>query len=422
MNENWKIVLLNTGLLVLLSVPACDLGGGSAGGAPGPGAGDSWTGGDVWVAPESPGWNEHFMAAPCRANALWFDDRQTGFLGCGDKGDGAGLWVTSDGGLTWEGQEAFEEIRINDIRRGPDGLLYGAGQFLAGESPVFTIDEGGAELGATGLYVWGNKASTSVGQAENVAVTEDGQVLIDSLTGTTAAYGSAGGQFNELHGLGEEQLTDLVDCTEDADCGSGICKIAPECSGAGPCCAEAFAYQVRSVTAYDNRFYGCGSLINDAARVRLPSKEPGATFHFQTVVLQEDGEDGELLDMHMWSDTSMIVVGSDQSGSQPLIFVSEGDPYSKDNWTRIDLSDNGIDWDGRAFAVSAAGDNVVVVGEKSPSSNGGFIIASSNKGHDWADVTPETGDGKIASLESVRLFENGDIVATGNTTWIYTNQ
>ncbi len=399
-------------------VAGCDLGLGSDGDD------DVTTGGDSavdpgWVTPGESGWQELKTALPCRPNALWFDDRQNGFIGCGDKAEGAGLWSTWDGGQTWQSHAAFADIRINDIRRGPDGKLYGAGQFLAEESPVFTIDEGATDLAATGLYTWGDKAHTKVGQAENVAVTANGQILIDSLTGTTGAYKAAGGDFVELHGLGEEQITDLAPCTDDSECGSGSCKSSAECGGTDPCCQPALAWQLRSIVAYDNAFYGCGSLINDPARVRLPSRLDGATYHFETVVLQDESEDGELLDMHLWSQTRMIVVGSDQSGTQPLIFVLNGDPYQKANWTQVSLSDSGIDWAGRAFAVSAAGDNVVVVGEKSPSSKGGFIIASSDGGLTWSDVTPQTDLGKIASLEQVWTFANGDIVALGETTWLY---
>jgi hypothetical protein len=417
MHRFWMMCLAGAVTSVGLLGWGCDLGLGSDG--DGVAVTEDVTAGQGWVTSSSSGWEEHAAAAPCRPNALWFDDRQAGLMGCGDKAQGAGLWTTSDGGESWQSQENFSEIRVNDIRRAPDGLLYGAGQFLADEAPAFSIDEGGPELGASGLYVWGDKASTKVGQAENIVVAADGQVLLDSLTGTTAAYKPAGGDFTELHGLGEEQLTDLVPCVEASDCGSGVCKTAPECPTQEPCCGPAPAYQVRSMASLDNQFYACGSLINDPARVRLPSKAPGATFHFETLVLQDENEDGELLDMHLWSETKMIVVGSDQSGSQPLIFVLDGDPYSRASWSQIHLVDDGIEWDGRAFDVSVAGDRVVVVGEKSPSSKGGFIIASEDRGLTWYDATPDTPEGKIASLEKVWLFEDGDVIAMGETTWVF---
>ncbi len=409
MRRIWTIGLLATGLVWGQLLGGCHLGPASDDQGDTVATADA-SGNSGWVTETTAGWQEDAGAVPCRPNALWFDDREHGFLGCGDKSEGAGLWSTADGGKTWQSNAALADIRVNDIRRAPDGILYGAGQYLAGESPVFTIGESGADLMPTALYTWGNKASTSVGQAENVAVTGDGQILIDSLTGTTAAYQAAGGDFTELHGLGEEQFTDLAPCTEDS---------SSDCGNTAPCCAFGIAYQVRSIVAFENSFYGCGSVINDPAQVRLPSKLPGASFHFQTLVLQNENEDGELLDMHLWSDTRMIAVGSDQSGDQPLIFVLSGDPYQKANWSQIHLSDQGIDWAGRAFALSAVGDQVVVVGEKSPSSKGGFIIASANGGQTWSDVTPKN-SGKVASLEQVWLFANGDILALGESTWSYT--
>lgn len=113
---------------------------------------------------------------------------------------------------------------------------------------------------------------------EGVAVTGDGQVLVDSLTGTNAVYhpgNSASGKswfsstctgadrstFNpdssqswcELHGVGEETLADPA----------------------------ATAYQITGLQALNNRFYATGRKINEPAQVRLPSKLPGATYHFK---------------------------------------------------------------------------------------------------------------------------------------------
>ncbi len=190
MRRFWMTCFVGAVTSCVLLPLGCDLGLGSDG--DGLAVTEDVTTGPGWVTSADSGWEEHAAAAPCRPNALWFDDRHAGLMGCGDKADGAGLWTTSDGGETWQSQDSFSEIRVNDIRRAPDGLLYGAGQFLAGEAPVFSIDEGGPALGASGLYTWGDKASTKVGQAENIAVTADGQVLLESLTGTTAAYKPAG--------------------------------------------------------------------------------------------------------------------------------------------------------------------------------------------------------------------------------------
>ena len=360
---------------------------------------------------------------PCSPNALWFDDRDNGFAACGDKNAGEGLYTTHDGGETWTSHKKFGAVRINDIRRGPDGVLYAGGADSIGGSPVFTIDESNPDKldVLNDLYAWGNKAFTKVGQAENVAVTEDGQIFIDSLTGTTAAYtpgpggsvqswcdGSDSSNFNpnadftwcELHGSGEETLAD----------------------------PNAEAYQIRSVRAYNNKFYAVGSVINDPAKARLPSKLPGALYHFETVQLQKDGEDGELLDMHMWSDKKIIAVGSDQSGYLPLIFICDGDCYDKAAWTQIELDDWEMSWEEAVGkAVSVQGDHIVVVGNQVPTSKGGIVVESTDGGATWQDLTEaaaaSTEKGKLGELENVQLFPNGDLYIVGpGGAWTFTNK
>lgn len=332
------------------------------------------------------------LAGPCpgsETNALWFDDRDTGFVGCGENAVGEGLFTTTDGGATFEDNVRFNEVRIMDIRRGPDGVLYGAGIHQLDGFPTWTFDEGGT-IGATGLYTPSNNAFLAVNQAENAAVTEDGQMLIDSLTGTTAAYRSAGGEFEEVSSLGEDLLS-------NPDAGS---------------------FQVRRIQAHDNRFYAVGSLINDPARVHLPSQLDGATFHFHTVELQPETRDGELLDMHIWSDQHMIVAGHDQSERYPLIYlVEDADPYDSANWEKIELFDSGLDYEGGVNDIHVVGDTVVMVGEKFPTSQGGFVIISQDGGRTFEDITPEDAN----ALSAVWMFDNGEMIVGGGggEMWLY---
>jgi len=327
-------------------------------------------------------------AGPCGGsitNAMWFDDRETGFIGCGENAAGEGLYTTVDGGLTWEDNVRFNEVRIMDIRRGPDGVLYGAGIHQLDDYPVWAFDESGTNIDAEGLYTASNNAFLAVNQAENAAVSADGQMLIDSLTGTTAAYRSAGGEFEELDSLSEELLSD----------------------------PDALSFQVRRVRAFDNQFFAVGSLINDPARVHLPSQLEGATYHFQSVLLQAENRDGELLDMHIWDAQHMIVAGYDQSTQFPLIYLIDGgDPYNSESWEQIELLDSGIEWQGGVRGLSVQGDTVIAVGDKVPTSQGGFIVRSDDGGKSWEDVTP-TDLGKVGPLSRVWMFEDGEMVVAG---------
>lgn len=330
-------------------------------------------------------WSE--IAGPCggsATNAMWFDDPDHGFAGCGENGDGEGLFVTSDGGLRWQDQSAFNEVRVMDLRRGPDGVLYGAGTDQLDGFSLWSIDESGADLEVVGLYTPSNNAFTAVGQGENAAVTAGGQILVDSLTGTSAAHQPAGGEFEEHYSIGEAAIAD------------------PE---------GAPAFQVRRIVALDEQFFAVGSLINDPARVHLPSQLPGATFHFHTVQLQPDTRDGELLDMHVWSATHMIVAGHDQSERYPLIYVVDGDPYARDDWQQIELADSGIEYQAGINDIDVVGDTVVAVGEKIPTAAGGFVVLSQDAGLTWEDITP-AGAG---ALSAVRVFDDGQMIVGGGS-------
>lgn len=352
------------------------------------GSGDT-TGADTSTGGEETGqtggplaWSE--IAGPCAGsgtNALWFDDRMNGFVGCGENADGEGLYTTVDGGTTFEDNVRFNEVRVMDIRRGPDGVLYGAGIHQLDGFPLWSFDEGGM-IGATGLYTPSNSAFTAVNQAENAAITEDGQMLIDSLTGTQAAYRPAGGEFEEVDSLSEELLS-------NPDAGS---------------------YQVRRIVANDNQFYAVGSLINDPARVHLPSRLDGATFHFQSVLLQPDTRDGELLDMHVWDSEHMIVAGHDQSERFPLIYLVDGaDPYDSANWEKIEFFDSGLDYQAGVNDIHVNGDTVVMVGEKIPTAEGGFVVISEDGGRTFEDITPED----VGPLSRVWMFDDGEMIAAG---------
>lgn len=357
---------------------ADDSTGGSSGAADDSTGADESTGGSVGPL----AWTE--IGGPCggsATNAMWFDDPMTGFIGCGENAEGEGLFTTTDGAQTWEDNLRFGEVRIMDIRRDAEGVLHGAGIHQLDGYPVWTFEEGGM-IDATGIYEPSDSAFLSVNQAENVAMTADGQILIDSLTGSTAAYRPAGGEFEEIPSLSEAVLED----------------------------PEAGSYQVRRIVAHDNRFYAVGSLINDPARVHLPSQAQGATYHFQTVELQPETRDGELLDMYVWDSQHMIVAGHDQSERFPLIYLVDGaDPYDSGNWEKIELFDSGLDYQAGVNDIHVVGDTVVMVGEKIPTSAGGFVVISEDGGRTFEDITPD-GAGPFSA---VWMFDDGSMIVGG---------
>jgi len=374
------------------------------------------------------GWAVFPAAFPCVDKpAMWFDDDNNGFWGCGKTGNG-GLFTTTDGGLNWTKQARVSE-KINGFFRDNDGRLLVAGQF---GGPAAVIDESNpAILKAERLYKRGNNAFTSVEQGESIAVTSDGQILVDSLNGTTAAYfpgnnetglawmqevctGDDASNFNpdesgtwcELHGVAEEKLED----------------------------PDATVTQISNIIVHNDRFFAAGRYIADGGKVQLPSKLDGATYHMKQLYVQEEGA-GEMMDITVTGDESIVAVGTDQSDNFPLIFRCAGDAdcYEAENWTRAELDLFFIDpyWteaasgsrDGRAVAASK--NIVVAVGNFVPNAKGGWALISRDNGETWEDLTPTLNDlnpdkARVPMLHNVHIFESGKILLVGETSFVYT--
>ena len=378
---------VSTAVALLVAVACEALGGGGDGtsGGGGGGSGGVVAGAAGGGAPAG-AWSA--ATSPCpgsRTNAIWFDDLSVGYAGCGENAEGTGLFVTTDGGRTWTGAPAFEDVRVNDIRRGPDGVLYAAGIHTTAGTSAWRVEETQGALAPVALFTPGNGAFTAVKQAENVAVTASGAALVDSLTGTSVACRVAGGDFVEMHSVLEEAIAD----------------------------PDALGVQVRRVVAFGEGFYASGSVINQPAQVFLPSHLEGATCHLRSLALQPAEEDGELLDLHVWSATRAIVVGIDQTKSDALVFLLDGDADDRAAWTRVDLAASGIDYPAWIHAVRAVGDVVVLACEKIPTQLGGCLLRSADGGKTWQDATPAPAGASAGPLSAVWLFDNGDIYAAG---------
>lgn len=332
--------------------------------------------------PPSNTWSK--LTQPCggtKTNAMWFDDRNNGFIGCGENASGTGLFVTTDGGLTWNEELLFQNIRINDIRRA-DGVLYATGTDTSGGPEAFTIDESGANRMPVGIYSASNSAFTAVGQGENIAVTADGQLFIDSLTGTQTAY----------RDTGEANFTELTSFIT-----GGINE------------------QVSRVIAFNNRFWAVGSVINMPGTVYYPPASPATKYEMSKIELQPSNQDGELHDIYLWSETSGLVCGFDQSQRFPLIYSLDGDPSDANSWTKINLIDSGINYQGGAWKMSVIGDVVVMVGQTFPN-NHGFVVFSADRGLTWTDISPmQDGDFAANLMTNVWLFSDGTILAAAES-------
>lgn len=366
--------------------------------------------------------------APCSDKAtMWWDSTDKGFWGCGQAGT-EGLSTTTDGGKTWIQQKKFGGIKVQSITRAPNGTLYIGGE--NGDSPVVKVDESSPDkLDYTELYTRGNNGFTSLQQAENVAVTSDGQILAESLTGTKAAYfpgnNAAGKAWYDKYCANTKDKSEYNPIENNTWCevrGVGEERLDDASKG---------VYQITALQAVNDKFYATGRYIADPAHVRLPSKRSDGVFHFQSIQLQKNNEAGEMYDLKVWENGRIVTVGTDQERGafMPLIYLCQtgSDCYNPSNWQDIELDDHGFDYpdsarDGRA--VDGAGDNIVVVGNFVPNAKGGWAVHSADGGKTWKDLTPTlkaiSPKGKLENLYNVKVFNDGKIMLFGDDNYIYT--
>lgn len=322
--------------------------------------------------------------------ALHFDG-EVGYMGCGNAARGEGLYMSFDGGRTWNTQTAagFGDARIVDIRRGPDNKLYAAGKDSNSGNRGFIINDSNVMMPTQErvFIPMSTSAFRKVERGQNIAIASDGQMFIDNVTGTQAAYKPAvGNVWDELEAIGEEDLTGET---------GGV-------------------YQITKVRAYDNKFYAVGSVISDPASVRLPSKKPGATYHFQTIQ-PVPGVSSELRDFHRWSDGSMLVVGHDNDARLGMVIYADKDPYDVSKWSRVDLTTSGINYKVGVNRLAVMGDLVIAVGERIPTAQGGFVWRSKDRGRTWEDITPSDNGRLARRFWHVWMWSDGSIYAAGES-------
>ena len=322
------------------------------------------------------GWTEGVGPCPgSRTDAVLFRDRNTGYVGCGFSAEGTNLYKTEDGGNTWESLRDWGEIRVFDIVEA-NGTTYVTGLDTSGASPGplwFLDDNDRLEDSA---YEPTNDGSHITAGGENIAVTSLDEVILDAFNQRTAAFRDEAGVWSSF---------------------------VPDFSGTSQVIAAA--------GILNDRYIAVGSTINDGIQVHLPAQDPAAG-KFQTQALELDLRgDGTLQDLIVWDDGEVLVVGTNESSSEPVVYLGSGDLYDAANWALTDLFDQGIEYDGKVWAISNQGDSVVAVGERIPTSQGGFVLLSEDRGRTWTDITPT--EASVNPLNEVNFFPNGDIIAFG---------
>lgn len=299
-----------------------------------------------------------------RTDALFFDDADHGFAGCGSTTVGYGLYETFDGGESWSAVETdpdgfLEDFRVLHVTRSDDGLLYISGTHTTSSQLVLSADTSSAPYALAEVFNWGGQTwnSFTVGSFARLS---DGYAVAESLTGT-------GVVFRESD---SDPWEDGTDWYRD-DTG--------------------FGYQILDMTVHDDQIYGCGSTISQPPVVYLPA-DMSSGLEFEDVQLTSGlgVYDGEMWDLDV-DDGGVVVGGVNQDDDVGMIYVSGDDPYQTGDWNEVDVGDIVGDSDPTWIrGVCRGGDTILALGEYSVRADG-LALLSEDGGASWTDITDELG-------------------------------
>ncbi len=311
-------------------------------------------------------WVVHTHPCPgfSRTDALHRDPDGTLWVGCGTTQNGTGLYVSFDGGPTWQKvttnpADTLSEFRVNAIVRGHDGALYAGGvdTRLGSNNRVLRVNTGGTmPYPTTTILV----ATPQVGRqftVGNYAELSDGRSLAESLTG-----------FDKLFRPSPTTPPAASNWT----------------------IPSASLDQFTQMIVHNDGFYAAGSRINVPPKVFLPPRNSSAQPWDLVEVILDPSFDGEMWGIAANNDR-VVAVGVNQDTNTGMIYVSSGDPYDAGNYQAHELPDIiGTGGTGTwARGVCMRGNLIVVVGERQPlSGSTGRVMASSNGGTSFTNITP----------------------------------
>ena len=338
-------------LVMLLTLAACpllpDKGGDS---------GDVDSGAPA-VPTGEPGWVvSAYGCSENRTDAFTWEDDRTAYAGCGQGAVGTGLYISTDGGVTWgtpttDPPGLLDSWRVLDVRRHGDGLLYVSGADTASSDAVIALDTSGpAWTLAQTVFTRTDQLGFSF-QVANFLRDDSGRAFGESLTGTDVIYRTS-------------------DDAEWSSIGSGWAE-----DGGG--------YQILSMDQRGEQFYGSGSTIAENPKVFLP----GAAADSLAVVTLTTHWTGEMWGMDAVSDSRVVVGGVDQVANVGVVFTSQSDPSDAGDYVqyRVDTLIPGSSW---IRDVCGKGSIVAAVGERQPLSTGtGIVLYSTDGGNSFTEVT-----------------------------------
>ncbi|MBK8241149.1 MAG: hypothetical protein IPK74_37005 [Deltaproteobacteria bacterium] len=333
----------------------------------------------------------HSCSGPSRTDALLVE-ADAMWVGCGTNQVGYGLHGSFDGGASWspiatDPANEAAQFRVSAIARGDDGLLYVAGFDATDSDMILGYDTSSSPAAVTQVLVAGNQVGTSF-PAGSLGLLSGDRIFTESQTG----YGAL--------------------LRPDGSVGANALQWDDHyywANGGNPP-----GYQMLDLVVHDDRMYACGSTIAEPPYLFLPAAAPAAeVWMFDAIELPNTGWTGE-----MWgvaaTDERVVAVGVDQDGDVGKIYVSGADPYDAAGYAQFDLPDivGGNDLGTWARGVCAAGDRIVVVGERQPlSSNTGLVMISEDGGASFEDITPF--EDVTESVSKCTITPEGAVVVAG---------
>lgn len=331
----------------------------------------------------------HSCNGPSRTDALHIDGGGA-WVGCGSNADGFGLHARNDDG-TWAQVDAqpageLDSFRVSAIARGHDGLLYVAGMDPTDADMVLAVDTDASPNTVEEVLVAGNIVGTSF-HVGSLAVLDDGRIIAESLTGLGMLVRPDAGT-----GSNATTWTDAYYWANE---------------GSPP------GYQLQDLVQVAGKLYGSGATIAEPPYLFLPPRDAAKDpWELEVLQLPNRGWTGEMWGVAATADR-VVAVGVDQDGDVGKIFVSGDDPYDALGYTTTDLT--AIVGDGNvgtwARGVCMRDDQIVVVGERQPLSEGtGLVLRSIDGGATFEDLTPED---VTESVSKCFIAPNGTLIVAG---------
>ena len=309
------------------------------------------------------------MSHPCvgnRTDVMWFDDANTGYVGCGSTTSGYGIFKTSDGGSSWASASTLlDSMRVNSIHRADDGNLYVGGTGDNGIRVVY-LDPSDA---ASEYYIKPDSGAQSwqTFQVGTFRMDGNGRAVSESLTGSDVMYWpSTGAEAISGYGWWNETII----------------------GSAGA--------QILDMEIHNNQFYGVGSTINQPPYFYYENGMTADAFGFGAVNLAGEGLsafEGEVWDIAIDNSGDFLLAGVNEGTDVGVLWYNTGDITTTDGWKMLDITPITPDIPNNAtrfYGACRSGNLMVAVGDFSQLSEA-IVVMSTDGGTNWSFHTPDAG-------------------------------